>query len=61
MGRDGFTFHITNGKGPLLYPSGGQDMGINLWTTTFCTANGSDTQGYQCTGRIIEQNWQMTY
>lgn len=65
FGRDVFTFFITNGKGALLYPGGGSDdtsIGFwkNPWTgVTKCDA--SDKSGWPCTGRIMENGWQMDY
>lgn len=66
LGRDIFTFYITNGKGALLYPKGGADsnkgVGSDWWnaSTPGCTSGGNN-DGDRCAGRIIEENWQMTY
>lgn len=64
MGKDIFHFYITNGNGPLLYPSGGVDDQENgHWK------NGNEAQhcypgdpdGNYCAARIIEEGWQMNY
>lgn len=60
MGRDTFSFFITNGKGALLYPARGMDDSNNWWKTN----NGCsplNKEGVACTARIIEENWQMNY
>ena len=69
FGIDVFWFWITNGKGPLLYPWGGADdnyAGINRWwkepsslAERYCYSN--NKQGISCAGRIMEEDWQMTY
>ncbi|HNW25161.1 MAG TPA: prepilin-type N-terminal cleavage/methylation domain-containing protein [Candidatus Gastranaerophilaceae bacterium] len=64
MGKDIFRFYITNGKGPLLYPSGGIDDQENgHWkngdTAQHCFP--SDTDGNYCAARIIEEGWKMDY
>ena len=66
-GKDTFTFYITNGKGPLVYPSGGIDDNIggssNYWNYNngdFCK-KGTSTDGKYCTGRLMDKNWQMDY
>lgn len=66
MGRDTFWFWITNGKGATLYPNGGMDdhtFGYNYWwkapTPNRCTSG--DKSGRFCTGRVIEEGWQMLY
>ena len=58
FGRDIFVFYITNGKGPLLYPQGGQDY-ISPWKTNACIP--SNTWGAPCSGRIMDESWQMNY
>lgn len=64
LGRDTFLFWITNGKGPLLYPEGGKDDGASWgwWDGATKSCKGTGTfDGYSCAGRVIEENWQMTY
>lgn len=61
IGRDIFTFWITTGRGPMLYPDGGLDDKANNvagrhWSTTCLPAN-----SYQCSAQIIEQGWEMNY
>lgn len=59
-GRDVFIFHITSNKMPLLYPDGGKEFASNYWNTGgYCQSSNAD--GRFCTGRIIEENWQMNY
>lgn len=66
-GRDIFQFYITNGKGPLLYPSGGREEYINNWwnyngaNKCSSTSTGDDKDGQYCTGRVIENGWIMDY
>lgn len=65
MGRDVFYFYITNGKGPLLYPVGGRDMNISgtsyYWKDMgACTPANGNSSNF-CTGKIIEEGWQMNY
>lgn len=59
-GRDIFTFYIANGNGPIIYPSGGVDE-VWWWNgnTKYCADD--DKTGQSCTGRIIEEGWQMNY
>lgn len=61
-GRDIFFFYITNGKGPLLYPVGGKDY-ITWWNNNIPDGcgNTANTSGIYCTGKVIEQSWQMNY
>lgn len=68
MGRDIFVFYITNGKGPLLYPSGGVDDNSNLWWKTpgsgvprYCPATPIEANTNRCAGRVMEENWEMNY
>lgn len=62
-GRDMFSFMITNGKGPLLYPQGGKES--SWWQNDDGTPNSCDSSvgndGNNCAGRIMEQGWQMNY
>lgn len=66
-GRDIFNFWITNGKGPVLYPYGGPEWGPawgigDSWEVGSgnpCTTDNPD--GQPCTGRIMDQSWQMNY
>lgn len=71
-GRDTFSFWITNGKGPLLYPVNGYDTN-QYWkegspplpwepegeSTPYCSEQ--DKMGSRCTARIIEEGWEMNY
>ena len=62
MGRDTFHFYISNGKGAMLYPYGGSEMGAGGWwdgTTKSC--NSANPYGFFCTGRVIEDGWEMNY
>jgi len=65
MGRDIFSFEITNGKGPAIYPTGGADdsdmmMGSQYWKDTgSCTE--SNPNGNKCAARIIDEGWKMNY
>lgn len=63
-GRDLFGFGILGNAS--LYPSGGHKYGdINSWesTTMYNCTNPlkGDAYAYGCTGRIIEEGWQMNY
>jgi len=66
FGRDIFAFYITNGRGPKLYPSAGQDDGY--WTpwdnyagTGTKVSDGPFLDGQPCAGRVIEEGWEMNY
>ena len=66
LGRDIFSFYITNGKGPQLYPFSGTDTGDyeNRWqdgsgTPQLCIPE--NTYGAPCTARIMEEGWKMNY
>lgn len=66
VGRDVFFFRITNGKGALLYPLGGKDdntSNSNGWwnynNRNYCSP--SHKNGWHCTGRIVEHDWEMDY
>lgn len=64
-GRDIFGFWITNGKGALLYPLGGMDDkngGVDNWwqSTLDCMPEGGKW-ATRCTGRIMEEGWEMNY
>lgn len=64
IGRDIFRFFISNGKGPLLYPIGGSDCivsGTSCSWTNGDNCNTNNPSGTRCTGRIIEEGWQMKY
>lgn len=69
LGRDLFYFFITTGKGPALYPRGGQEAVSRgeAWTDpsgnpTRCTDGpGQAPVGWYCAGRIMEEGWQMKY
>lgn len=65
-GKDFFVFYITNNRGALLYPQGGIDdnfQGTNYWwndsNQNYCSSANKD--GTYCTGRIMEEGWQMNY
>lgn len=60
-GRDIFSFNITNGKGALLYPVGGSDEQWTWWNGSPKYCAEGDKQGYFCTGRVIEEGWEMNY
>jgi len=67
-GRDIFSFWLTNGKGAILYPGSGADdkyNGTNYWWNSFtppvCSNNTGRQMGNYCTGRVMEENWQMNY
>lgn len=62
-GRDIFAFHITNGKGAVLYPMFAMDDGEFGWWNDplhqWC--KGSYKGGGPCTARVIEEGWIMNY
>lgn len=68
-GRDIFQFWITNGKGALLYPQCGIDdnyNGTNNWwrnpsTEAIRGCHSGSKGGWACSGRIMEENWEMNY
>lgn len=64
-GVDNFNFWITNGKGAMLYPSGGIDdkyNGVNdYWNGPNPSCQAGYTNGSFCSGRMSEENWRMTY
>lgn len=66
FGRDIFWFWITNGKGPLLYPVGSSDEAYESGNSAYwkgasggCTPSKPD--GARCSGRIMDESWQMNY
>lgn len=66
-GKDTFIFYITNGKGPLVYPSGGIDDNMtgtnnywNLGNRNFCDKT-TNADGIYCTARLIDKSWNMDY
>lgn len=72
MGRDIFPFWVTNGKGAVLYPEGGSDdhyLGGKYWwkewTPNGCSTDGAVGSTYRggvyCSGRVMEESWQMNY
>lgn len=69
MGRDIFMFYITNGNGVLLYPYGGIDSntGFSYWKNPDGSmrkcfpGDGDGADGYFCTGRIMDEGWEMNY
>jgi len=62
-GRDIFTFLITTGKGPTLYPVGGKlyDNWITEQGCDYGYNGGVDIGGYRCAGRIMDEGWKMNY
>lgn len=70
-GRDIFGFYLSNGKGAVFYPWGGMDDnadGDNWWTNSSGTIRhcysgdpNPDISGFFCTGRVVEEGWQMNY
>lgn len=62
QGRDIFTFWLSNGKGPLLYPQGGRDDANSGWWNSGSGGCGiNNNGGYKCAARIMEEGWQMKY
>lgn len=60
-GRDVFTYWLSNGKGPLLYPLGGaDDSNSGWWTNGYCWP-GDVLSGEYCAARIMEEGWKMSY
>lgn len=62
LGRDIFSFYITNGKGPAIYPENGNEAGG--WQAGGCgyTRNGyTYLYGQPCAARIMDEDWQMKY
>jgi len=60
FGLDVFEFFITDGKGPQIYPLGGQYYNFRRWNPEgWCTE--SNKSGASCGGRIMEEGWQMNY
>lgn len=61
LGKDVYTFWLSNGKGAMLYPVGGKDdNNSGWWGNGHCGANGNKAGEY-CAARIIEENWEMNY
>lgn len=68
-GRDVFLFYISNGKGALLYPSGGADCATastdgpwqDISTKDYISCDPTNTDGQGCAGRIVEEGWEMNY
>jgi len=64
-GRDIFYFYIRNGRGPKLYPTGGQDDGafVGRWNANPANlqCNGLNVDGLYCTGRVMYEGWEMNY
>jgi len=63
LGRDIFMFWITNGKGPLLFPAGASQS-VDPWKRSDGSIRkcySGDLNGWDCTGRIMEEGWQMLY
>lgn len=64
LGKDTFSFYLTNGRGATLYPGGGMDdqqAGADQWWSTGDRCSTTNRLGYHCAGRIIEKNWTMDY
>lgn len=64
MGRDTYTFAITNGKGTILYPKGGIDDnngGNSWWNGASPSCQTGHVDGRWCPGRIMEESWKMNY
>jgi len=64
FGRDIFYFWITNGRGPNLYPVGGQDdADMSPWNSdpAYLKCDSSFVSGVYCTGRVMDEGWQMNY
>lgn len=59
-GRDVFSFTVTSNKHPILYSPGLKDGGA-YWNGTAKWCQQSQTDGRYCSGRIIEEGWQMNY
>ena len=61
LGRDIFWFFITNGHGAKIYPVGGADDGwFDTWQNQHaCQQINRDS--HYCTGRIMDEGWQMKY
>lgn len=69
LGRDVFFFYITSNKTPLLYPRGGFEdngghtgttVGDRYWKTSGYCYN-VNKGGRWCSGRVIDENWEMNY
>lgn len=61
IGRDIFWFFLTNGHGVKIYPVGGADDG---WYDTWQNQNAcqkANRDSHYCTGRIMDEGWQMNY
>lgn len=61
LGKDTYKFYITNGRGALLYPYGGEDDDINGWWYNGDHCSKNDKNGLLCPGRIVENGWDMDY
>lgn len=67
IGKDVFGFFITQGNGLKLYPNGGLDSNGDTWSdgkywngsTKYCS--GTSKYGVSCTGRVMEEGWQINY
>lgn len=58
-GRDIHSFILMNDNGPKIYPEGGPDV-YYYKNNNACGANNSK-DGFRCTGRVIEEGWEMNY
>lgn len=70
FGRDIFDFSITNGRGVVLYPRGGQELTYSgeIWRQDDGEVFSCDNTppawklyGMTCAGRVMEEGWQMNY
>lgn len=64
-GKDIFLFYISNGRGPLLYPYGGEEgTSTYIWNSGSATGNCSSdaaNAGSYCAAQVIGEGWQITY
>ncbi len=62
IGRDIFWFYVTDGRGPALYPMGGDDdSGWPKWDASDAYCRPEKVGGYTCAARIMAEGWQMNY
>lgn len=69
LGKDTFVFFITNGKGISLYPksgiddatSAGSDDGYVGGASKVNRCSSTNKYGGFCSGRILEESWEMNY
>lgn len=58
-GRDVFFYYITPNKG--LYPRGLINWGGGYWKNVGCGGASNPQGGEACSGRILQEDWQMKY